>query len=261
MSRNRKAALALVVLVLIGAASAFWMNRVPEPQYKGVKLGFYLTNGVINWQQAFDTLSGLGPQAVPYLVNEMTPRPGYHLLFKFAPRLPASVQNLLPDQRFYNARRGMAAYLLCRLDTDAIAALPAALRAVENKDSAVLSSCVHLIGQLAPGTPYEARAVDALITATDSPDSTTRRAALGWLQRVNPQYHQAIPVLVRKMYDAGMGETCMKSLLRFGTNALPALHKAAEEEKKGHIRLAEMTIEKIEQQAKAGSPNSVTLNR
>jgi hypothetical protein len=267
VTRGRKIGLTLALLVPLSAALAFQLNRVPEPEYNGVKLGFYLTNKVVQWAQASETLSGLGPRAVPYLLDQMAPNPAYEWMFKIGPRLPASLQKLIPDQRKYNGRRHMAATFLSHLDQDAISALPHALAAIERKDPAVLESCMMIVGWLSPGTSYEPRAVDAFLAVAEDKSLSAplapqmRRAAIGWLQRMSPRHTQAIPAILRHMYEPGMGETCMKSLVRFGTNALPALRLAAEEEKKGHIRLAEMTIEKIEQQARAASPTNSTQSK
>jgi hypothetical protein len=257
----------LIILLVLGAVSAFYLTRVPEPEYNDVKLGSYLTNHyavfgggtqsmfILGGEKASETLAGLGPKAVPYLVNEMTPNPAYELMFRITPRLPTSLQKFTPDKGKHDYRRMLASVLLCKLDTDAITALPHALRAVERMDPVVLYYCVNIIGWHAPGTPYEDRTVKALIGATEAKDANTRRVALHFLQRIKTQHPEIIPVLVRNMYEPGLGVTCMDSLVRFGTNALPALKKAAEDEKKGHIRLAEMTIEKIEQQSAIQRPS------
>jgi hypothetical protein len=251
---RRKAALALLPLVLLGTGIASWFSHVPDPEYNGVKLGSYLTSNVINWQEAIKTLGGLGPRSVPFLIKEMTPDPAHEFLFRIAPKLPASLQKLTPDKQEYDHRRRIASALLWHLDSDARPALPHAFRAVERKDPVVIHNCINLIGWLCLGPPDETRAVHALILATESPDLNTRREALRWLSRVKSQYPQVIPALIRLMYQPGLGPTCMNSLVPFGTNALPALKEAAEKEKKGHIRLAALTIEKIEREAGKAPP-------
>ena len=252
--------MALIILLVLGAIGAFYLTHVPEPEYNGVKLGSYLTNRnavfgagahvarmsspatapiVILGGGASETLAGLGPKAVPYLVNKMTPNPANELMFRITPRLPTSLQKFTPDKGKHDDRRMLASVLLCKLDTDAISALPHALRAVERMDPVVLYYCVNIIGWHAPGTPYEDRTVKALIGATEAKDANTRRVALHFLQRIKTPHPEIVPVLIRHMYEPGMGATCMNSLVRFGTNALPALRKAAEDEKKGRRRRKE----------------------
>lgn len=255
---RRAATIVILTLLLLGAAG-WWFVRIPEPAFNGVPLGIYLDTFRSEPQKAYAAVRALGPSAVPYLVEEMKPDPIFENLNRASPRLPASLQSLLPDHISYLNRRMHASALLGSLGTNAISAVPVLLTINLTNDLLFLSQTVDLIGRLAPGTKYERKAVNALLEAITNGSAhyngkALKKAAYQHLGAFTYSQEQIIPILVSGLHEPGMSGACIAGLVKFGTNAIPALRNASLSET-NHVRPATVALEKIEKNIRLSDTN------
>ena len=256
MRLNRNRLFFLISALAVFAFALWWAAHVPEPKYEGIGLGVYISNSTNNVGPAKVATAGLGGLAVPYLVQQMKPDPLRELLFKAAQKLPGQFNSILNDRGEYQRRRAVAAFLLLTLGTNAVTALPAALQMVEASDDRVFLNAVQLL-RLAPGTEHETRALHALLhlISLKRPDwahTFARRIAYDLLPNFTANSEIVIPALVKSLHEPG-GARRIDPVVRFGTNAIPALRIASASET-NHVRPATVALERITNGFQSASP-------
>lgn len=232
---------------MIGTATVLWRyHRVPEPKVNGVGLGVYLADSRAE-SDLQRIASEFGPRAVPYLAQQIRRDRAREQIHKAAARLPFEKDLLAADIKNYNRRRFIALHLLYALHTNALSCLPEILEITENPDDPAFSTALIIL-RIAPGTEHELRALNALVAATtvsrpNRSSSFERNYAYGLLPYFTAHPDVVIPALVSSLHEPG-GYKRIDSVVRFGTNALPALKEAALRET-NHIRPATIALERI----------------
>ena len=263
MRRSRKIALALLTIVGFALALSFWHSYVPEPVHNGIGLSTYLT-GTNNFEDGFRVSQILSAKAAPYLANEMRPQPLYELAFRLAPKLPAAVRSILPNQSEYQMRRARASRMLYYMRTNAAPALPTLLGLLEKRDPIIQHNCLILVGTLAPGTQYEERALQLLLKTLGEPiarpEYNHRKAIYSVLGNFTIRLDELSSLLAQGMREHANISPCLDSLLKIGPPAIPALKEAVKFETNIHIRPADLALEKIEQAQKERSQKQASLS-
>lgn len=251
MKLRRRHVVAVTGLALMGVLIAtLWMRHIPEPSYRGIRFGVFLD---AYWKDremrktARQAVKEMGSSVVPYLVSQIEKRPVREFMFKLKPSMPDKLGAMFPDQTAYANRKSIAAFLLTEAGTNGVSALPLLLKITEAEGPAFTHNYVRAIGMLAPGTEYEDRARQVILrVATEArslPDRDLRRMAYHFLGTFRGD--DVVAVLIDGLHDRAVAGTCIDSLIRIGTDAVPELTKVAAHER-GYVRPAGLALEKIE---------------
>ena len=242
--------LAGFLLPLLAFGLWFWtVGRVPEPKHNGVGLGHYLTPSpsIQVYEEGLEMVQELGPRAVPYLLHKTKPDPIIEFLSRFdrGRKLPAPVLRWMQVEQ---NRRTLASAYLSQLGTNALPALPDVVAILERpRVDGVKHNCVNLVGQIAAGTPYEHRAVQAVLRVIEESEfGDTRRVAYYALGAFTNHSDQTIPALLEGLKHGKMVDNCIEALKRIGQPAIAPLEEAAAKETR-HVRPAGLALEKVRQ--------------
>jgi hypothetical protein len=251
MKLRRRYFFASAALALLGVVVAtLWMRHTPEPRYQGIRFSVFLDEYWKNPEMAKtgrQAVKEMGSSVVPYLVSEMENDPVRDLMFKIKPSMPDKIASVFPDQSVYAKRRTRAAGLLTEAGTNAVSALPRLIEITEAESPDYTHNFIRAIGMLAPGTEYHDRArklvLRVVTEARSERDSETRRMCYHILGMFGGD--EVVPALIDGLRERRMVDSCIESLVKIGTNAVPELKKVAAHES-GYVRPAGVALEKIE---------------
>jgi hypothetical protein len=229
------------------ASLTLWWNHIPEPKLNGVGLGHYLDNAAK--QADVDRIvPQFGLAAVPYLANQIEPDPIRELLRQASQKLKFEPAALQKDWTDYQQRRKCALSFLYLLGPDAVeAALPAILSVAERPEDPAFQSVLPYL-RLALGTEHETRALHAVIGMTKLKrqhwsHAIAKQLAYDMLPRFKNHSGIIMPVLIESLQEPG-GYKRIDIVVRFGTNAIPALRELTATET-NHVRPATVALERI----------------
>lgn len=247
MRPNRKLFLSISGGVAIIASLTLWWNHVPEPKLNGVGLCHYLDNAA-NQADIVRIVPQFGETAVPYLAKQIEPDPIRELVRRASLNVGFEPTVLQKDWSDHQQRRARAISFLYLVGPDAIeAALPSILIVAERPEDPLFLRALPFLG-LALGTEYELRALQALIAAIKFHEQPLRRPFVRrYAYDVLPKFKNhpdiIMPPLIESLHEPG-GYKRIDVVVRFGTNAIPALREAALLET-NHVRPATVALEKI----------------
>src|SRR5437867_4601560 len=169
------AAVTLITVIVVGITTG-----PREPEYQGVGLSLWLDGTMVrkgtSAMEMREVLDSVGPEAVPWLIQLLKRREGIlekeylrlyrkRLFHKPFARAPAPVPRWLPQPRLY-ARR------------------------------AARSNGAYLLSRLAPGTEFEAKAVNVLLSVEHNDDSNFKKQLFRCLGSFTIVSEQVVPVLL-----------------------------------------------------------------
>jgi len=222
----------ILLVALVGWFVSFFRDP-PEPVYERLKLSNWLDGSTVNLKLPAESelpmvrvMGSVGPEALLWLIREveLTGNRPTELIYRYYERL-------------------------CRTSSLLKSCLPKVPKPLPNShlETAEWNS-MNLLERLAPGSPYESKALGAVIAAhlegnRDFYDYRLRVAA-----RFTNFPTVVIPILVAELNNPAHVETAVKGLEKFGPTATSSLYPLAMKEK-GLIRPAELALEKADKRA------------
>lgn len=205
-------------------AIVLFVTGPSEPKYRGIALRRWLDATVVTekivtreeWHLALETAGE--PETIPWLM-----------------RLVQSRDSLLDRQHLQ----------LCRKYAWARKWLP---KSRLGPFHTARYNGARMLARLAPGTEFEGKALNALISM--QPDGTTdfRGQQFHWLSRFTNSPQLVVPVLLTGITNVPTFDASVAGLQRFGAAAVPSLYHMALPET-GFIRPAELALEKVDPDA------------
>jgi hypothetical protein len=199
-----------------------------------------------SFSEVQDAVQSLGPKAVPYLSSVLEREPtGFQQWYaKARPRFPRRLQNFAPPPKDVDQRRAWAAAALMQAGTNAMPVVPLLIRTAQ--DDAFLGTrhnAVLALAVIAPGTAYEAEATAAVISRTTDAYVPLRLQAYRSLGAFTNQMQRVVPILVHALRNPTVKDDALAGLRRLGTNALPEVKAAAENERFLPMSLDQLYVE------------------
>lgn len=200
-----------VIVVCIGTGPC-------EPEYRGAGLSQWLDGTMarkgVSGREMREVLDSVGPEAVPWLIQLLERREsifdkGYLRLYH-----KWSAPRWLPEPRL--PKRRTARF-----------------------------NALYPLSRLAPGRKLEDKAVSVLLSVEHNDDSNFKKQMFRCLGSFTNASERVVPMLLTGVTNYTTFEASLEALQRFGTAAAPSLYRMAREES-GHIRPAELALEKID---------------
>lgn len=183
IARMKKAAFALVIMLILGIAVGMWWTHAPKPPvYQGKPLSWWLRSAYVRnatYEDAIDAMIAGGPDSVRWLTwaVEHGHRPDLRRASGPNSRWESILQFFhSPD--FYDERTA-AAVALPTLSPENEIAIPALARVLEDRDESLSAAAAETLNQMQP------RAWSALIQAAGNESPRVRRLAVQALQLKN----------------------------------------------------------------------------
>ena len=221
--RRWSASIGLAAITLVTVIVLCSSSHPAEPEYRGVGLSQWLETtrvrpNAASVEEMVVVLKSVGPEAVPWLIRFLGQREGvldkgYLLLYqKWLYRYRS---RWLPQPRLFRFQGARF-------------------------------NGVDLLSRLAPGTAFENRAVDVLLSFEHIDDSTFKNQLFRCLGSFTNSSQRVMPMLLIGVTNPATFDASLKGLQSFGADAAPALYRMAQRET-GHIRPAELALEKIDE--------------
>jgi HEAT repeat protein len=150
----------------------------------------------------------------------------------------------LPQPSHYEVPRSNAATTLASMGTSAAASTQYLIQATKDPSEYVRNASIRALKDVAPKSPWEPKAVEALVQATEDSAMSCRQQALVSLGSFTNQPDLVVPALIKGLIYP-TAENCINSLERIGPAAIPALVKTTQNER-SWFRPAEVALEKID---------------